>query len=381
MLRIRLIKKISAVWTIFFFSYSVYAQTPSPDSKPETRQAAKPEQKEPSKKDTSSKSVVKTDSLSILWTDKTKAYHIDDFITITIKEPIDTVLKLYGRDKIMLWLDGIPFPNLTVWRANSCKHKLTFCLIRDTVVNSSWDHFYKYGERGCFLKYSRLVQVQIGTIDKCITPVSKPIVIYTSECWMLWIGYLFIIGLICFLYWLVFKKHILQDGLPFADNVQLVDQYSTESANEVLRSALPYSLARTQLMFWLFLVSAGILFIWLNTDTLVEVTTSVATLIGISGGTSILSKIIESRPLTEPKITADQFKSGQYSEGFPTDILSDNKSISIARVQMFVFTIIIGLYFCWYVIYYMQMPNFSSGLLLLLGVSSSTYAGVKFSEK
>jgi hypothetical protein len=304
-------------------------------------------------------------------------YSIDDYLVVHFKENIDSLIR-FKYDSILLWIDSIPFPDLKIWRSNSCSNSLIFHLLRDTADNSSWNYLYSFSNRGCFKAYKD-VSVQIGTYKSCIASGTKRIHLYIRECWMMIVGYLFIVALICFAYWLVKQEYILRDTSMVEDTVQLVKKYSDPpNPNEVLKQDLPFSVSKTQLLFWTFLVSIGFVFIWLNTDDLAAITTSTALLLGISGGTSVLSKLIENKPA--PRLSAAQFKEIPRTQNFFKDILSSDIGFSPARVQMVTFTAFIGFYFGWYVVYYLKLPDFSQGILLLLGVSNLTYAGIKLSE-
>jgi hypothetical protein len=68
------------------------------------------------------------------------------------------------------------------------------------------------------------------------------------------------------------------------------------------------------------------------------------------------------------------------SEGFFKDLLKDGSDYSFHRVQIFVWTIVLGVVFIWSVYRKMSMPDFDASLLTLMGISSGTYVGFKFPE-
>ncbi|HXN74444.1 MAG TPA: hypothetical protein VN861_17990 [Candidatus Acidoferrales bacterium] len=68
------------------------------------------------------------------------------------------------------------------------------------------------------------------------------------------------------------------------------------------------------------------------------------------------------------------------SEGFVKDLLKDGSDYSFHRVQIFVWTIVLGAVFIWSVYRKMTMPEFDASLLTLMGISSGTYVGFKFPE-
>lgn len=73
--------------------------------------------------------------------------------------------------------------------------------------------------------------------------------------------------------------------------------------------------------------------------------------------------------------------SAGVSAGFLRDILSDSSGYSFHRFQIFAWTIVLGVIFVSSVYYGLTMPEFSTTLLGLMGISSGTYIGFKFPEQ
>jgi len=205
----------------------------------------------------------------------------------------------------------------------------------------------------------------------------------------------------------------------------------------------PYNLGRTQMAFWFFLVYASYLMIWLITDALDTITPSLLGLMGISAGTALSEAMIDSgkdvaktgqlQDLTAEKQTLDQSipelqtqldslsakdqmtpedifnrdtvskqlqdnrtrlaqvsqqiqaltppASAVVSTSFLRDILSDSSGYSFHRFQIFAWTIVLGVIFVSSVYNRLSMPEFSTTLLGLMGISSGTYIGFKFPEQ
>lgn len=72
---------------------------------------------------------------------------------------------------------------------------------------------------------------------------------------------------------------------------------------------------------------------------------------------------------------------GHQSNGFWNDILNDNESAAFHRIQMFVWTLILGGIFVYSVWKSLSMPEFSETLLALQGISAGTYLGFKLPGK
>lgn len=69
------------------------------------------------------------------------------------------------------------------------------------------------------------------------------------------------------------------------------------------------------------------------------------------------------------------------SEGFLRDILTDSNGISFHRFQILVWTLVMVAIFCTEVYSDLLMPEFSTSLLALMGISSGTYLGFKIPEQ
>jgi hypothetical protein len=198
-------------------------------------------------------------------------------------------------------------------------------------------------------------------------------------------------------------------------------------------SKVQYSLGRFQMAFWFSLVLASFLFIWLITDAYDIITPSVLALIGISVGTSLSSAVIDNSKREELlKITKDSMQKQvqlttditslnaqisaapanklelekeknekqaeinqlnslinsnveslkpKASRGFFKDLLSDANGMSFHRLQMFVWTCVLGIIFIYSVWYRLSMPEFSATLLALQGLTAGTFLGFKIPEK
>jgi len=204
----------------------------------------------------------------------------------------------------------------------------------------------------------------------------------------------------------------------------------------------PYNLGRAQMAFWFLLIYVSYLVIWLITGALDTITASLLGLMGISAGTALSEALIDSgkdsakenqqqdltgekqsleqgipeleaqiaavntRAALTPDDTANRDSlnkqlqdrrarlaqisqqiqlltpstSAHTSKGFLNDILSDSSGYSFHRFQIFAWTIVLGIIFLSSVFNNLTMPEFSTTLLGLMGISSGTYIGFKFPE-
>jgi len=189
----------------------------------------------------------------------------------------------------------------------------------------------------------------------------------------------------------------------------------------------PWSLARCQMAFWLFLVTTSFLFIWLVTGSVDTITDGVLGLMGIGSGTALGSALIDAADDKSEKISkckqqlekltaelADidnnlvnnpnnrmlkirkteteselqlltqqlvNLRTPAISKGFFIDIVSGPSGVTLHRFQMLIWTAILGIVFVFSVWKRLSMPEFGAMLLALQGISAGTYLGFKIPEK
>ena len=132
-----------------------------------------------------------------------------------------------------------------------------------------------------------------------------------------------------------------------------------------------FSLGRVQMAFWFVLVVLAFLFIWLTTGDTPALSTSTLALLGIGSGTALGGAVIDDSN-NEPAST---------SEGFLKDLLTNADGYGFHRVQMLIWTVVLGVTFVTAVMATLSMPVFDNTLLVLMGISSGTYLGFKFTEQ
>lgn len=165
----------------------------------------------------------------------------------------------------------------------------------------------------------------------------------------------------------------------------------------------PYSLGRVQMAWWFFLVLAGFVAIDLVSGDGNSITPSLLALMGISAGTALGSAALDATGATraevvaqiktteaalqatpnDPALLAELAKlkkrlTGFGSENWLYDILKDQSgAVALHRLQIVVWTIVLGVIFIARVAVELTMPEFSSTLLALMGISGGTYIGFK----
>jgi hypothetical protein len=132
----------------------------------------------------------------------------------------------------------------------------------------------------------------------------------------------------------------------------------------------PFSLSLSQMFFWFIVVTSSFMYIWIITGEFPLIFGSTLTLLSVSSFTTVGSRIVSLTAKKKGGVTP-------ISSSFLNDILQDDFGYSVHRVQMFVWTIIVGLIFISSVIELQQIPQLHTGLLTLMGVSSGAYVGLK----
>ncbi len=241
------------------------------------------------------------------------------------------------------------------------------------------------------------------------------------------IALLVVLATLTLFLWLARKTNIIREPGPRPGGGQLK----------------PYNLGRTQMAFWFFLVYVSYLVIWLITNSLDTITASLLGLMGISAGTALSEALIDSEkhstkskqlqvltaeqetleqtiveiqskltalgtaPPTTPEEMTMRYElskqlvesrtrlnqvgqqltaitpaaSSNVSVSFQRDLLTDAGGYSFHRFQIFAWTIVLGIIFVSSVYNNLAMPEFSTTLLGLMGISSGTYIGFKFPEQ
>ena len=264
------------------------------------------------------------------------------------------------------------------------------------------------------------ISVSVGLVNESAEESVARINLIRIRKTMFWIC---LFGLLAYLFGLVIlaqKSNILRDGGIDATSIGI-----PMSLNSTI-----YSLGKVQMAFWFSLVVAAFLFIWLITGAMDIITSSTLVLIGISGTTALSAVVIgdskgqdlvnataalmEERTrlnvdiagitpavvAANPAVTATLTEktarlaavnstittntaslATNISRGFMTDILSDANGVSFHRLQMLVWTLVLGVLFVYSVWARLSMPEFSATLLALQGITAGTYLGFKIPEK
>lgn len=263
--------------------------------------------------------------------------------------------------------------------------------------------------------FSRNVTVAVGFEDGWMLASggSVELTLIRTD-WVFWVFlslFFFAVGLF---FYLAVRSEILRDPGP-------------EPPGGARRT---FSLGRSQMAFWFFIVLAAYLLIWIMTGDHDTLSSSALALFGISSATALgavaidaskgadaqsqLQALQQEKASLNDRVTQINAKEAQAgdddkrelaekkarlstvdasitqlsastaamkSETFWRDILTDKNGISLHRFQIVVWTVVLGLIFCISVYDTLGMPEFSGTLLALMGISNGTYIGFKFPEQ
>jgi len=143
----------------------------------------------------------------------------------------------------------------------------------------------------------------------------------------------------------------------------------------------PYSLSRVQLAWWMgFVLCAFVALVFAKNNPNFSVPTfsdGILIVMGISSATSIAATVTDVSDQSNNPLSRHQNSEGN---GFFLDILSDKDGTSVPRLQTVLFNIIFAVWFFLKVWNDGTIPDLEPNTLVLLGLSSGTYATLKTTE-
>jgi len=336
-------------------------------------------------------------------------------------EAVSTQLKeTGGESKFTLVLDHVRMANLPVTVSEIAGQQeiiLTFQLIRrseDDDNRKAWDALL--GKQHGGYEFTIPVALAVGGQPAWEVPSAPPAKLHLANNTSVWMTFAAGITIFLVVYsYLVKHPSVLRD-----------------------RSNGYYSLGKSQMVFWGLLVILTFAGLWLLTGKMEAIPPGVLALIGISAATSLGSKTIgdskklqtqspspggsanspkeetsggdktQSAPSSsgsapsepENKSRMDESKQAQVtpgfydytrdagigmsahqSAGFWQDICDDGNGMSFHRLQVVMWTLVLGVIFLDAVGEAISMPEFPKELLALQGMSNGTYLGFKIPEK
>jgi len=145
------------------------------------------------------------------------------------------------------------------------------------------------------------------------------------------------------------------------------------------RKTAPFSLALVQMGFWYVIVVFSMLFLWVVTGSYVPIPPTVLGIVGISTLTGLVAGATDKRKIERAAAIADQegVDTKRHTSFFRDLITDATGNWSLQRVQILVWNLLFGAYYCYQVYRMLTMPDIDESMLVLMGLSSSAYIGGK----
>ncbi len=369
---------------------------------------------------------------------------LGDWIRLQVKNLDALLQKTTVQKPLSLYINGLELPGLEpVFGGGDPKGEayVRFHLERTDASAAHWSELL--GKPGAMIRNVQ-VSVGVAGCGAGCTDMAVPksfdlIVIRLGGIAL----FLLLVLLVAGLLWKYGKSDMLRDSVPSPPALPVTGE--VEAQVPIPPTNRPFSLGRCQMAFWFFLVVTAFFFIWLVTGNLSSLTPSVLILIGISAATGLGAVAIDANkrgadvaqrdqlvddqarlqaatatlaaaaqapappapnvapagalalpvPPIQAHLAATQADlaaltakaalwrplRSQRHVRFLTDVLSDENGVSFHRLQIFVWTIVLGIVFVAKVAVTLTMPDFDNQLLALMGISGGTYLGFKLPEK
>jgi hypothetical protein len=333
---------------------------------------------------------------------------LGEAITLRVSNLQQVLDDAQGCANVVLFVDGLPLHGLTPDRCDPDSGHIGFVLKRNPENRDAWIQIL-----GRPTAFERPVQVTVGSSATRSYPRLNNDV--TLQLRQVPRAELALFGVIAV------AVLVLVIGLGMRTSL-LRDVHGDPGRKRTLR---PYSLGRTQQAFWFVLAVLAYVFVWLVTDELDSLSQSTLLLIAISSGTALASEAFSRSQVEKLQTQLSQLKSerakaderheevskagesaaavrastdrladiderievtqtaiaGQDTQGFLRDLVRDPNGVSLQRLQIMVWTVVLGFIFLDEVYSHLTMPEFSATLLTLMGISSGTYLAGKSTEQ
>jgi len=179
-------------------------------------------------------------------------------------------------------------------------------------------------------------------------------------------------------FWLIFA--VLMIAVIYFDrNYCMLRDMTTANKHQ------PYSWSRVQLAWWSVIILSCFVTVIIIRGTAPTLDISTVILLGISAATTATANAIDISDAEKYDRIRHQ---NDFGKNFFLDILSDSTGVSVHRFQTVVFNCVFGI---WFIDAFLQnlskgveinsiIPPIANNNLILLGVSSATYAALKATE-
>ena len=275
-----------------------------------------------------------------------------DTLYITVENLQLLLPDTINNNPILLYINGNKIEGILPIFRKKNDNPLIYVLERNEASNDAWNKIFRQTD---ILRKNVVVTVGLKN-GKQVAQSNRSIIFILRSTYVAVATGAIVLLIVVVSIYLAMKKDLLKDD-----------------SNAAVKT---YSLSRTQLFFWTSIIVLSYIFIWFVCDDMNSIDTTALVLLGISAGTAAAAKMIDTKDLENK----DENMKDKNSQGFWNDLLSDGKSSSMHRYQIILFTIVIGMFYVVNVLENYKMPVLSETVLILMGISSATYATLKTVE-
>lgn len=353
---------------------SAWAQTPAP-ALPDTARAPRPAAVAPAP--AADWQHVRVLSVQALSSHRRDTLQLGDHVMLQVWGLRDA-LQHYGRKpaELRLFIGDVVLP-LKPEEVDTLRSRDTatvrFLLKRDVTTEPTWQLFYQVWQR---LSYAAQFGIGFdnGQLGEAFPRDAQTIHLELVRRRDLVFGLLAVGGILGLLLYLGLRSNLLRsdtvrgtlDAETLASSDLISDNYRT----------IPFSLAKVQLAFWTFLIISAYLLCYMVTGELPDLPASLLGLLGISLGSTVVSRSLSNSQLaSNGPLTVNA-----ASLGFWRDILAEQSRFSLPRIQFLLFNLLVGFYFVRYVWKLWAMPDLDANLLALVSVSAGGFLVGKSQE-
>ena len=183
-----------------------------------------------------------------------------------------------------------------------------------------------------------------------------------------WLCYSIILALLLFIVWALSNRTCLLRNTVFDRD----SFHALKAAADKPNAKESFSWGRVQFAFWTIIIIGSAIYVWIFKCGCSGATVSMTLdpvnlgLLGVSIATTAIGKVIDGSQQDQPTADTVAAQQNHPSNGFLTDILSDDNGISIHRLQNVLWTAVVGYIYVSHVFEKCEMPdhNVISGTMI-----------------
>jgi hypothetical protein len=220
-------------------------------------------------------------------TDRSGQFALFHTVKIYVENLDKWVKPDHDPSRFVINIDGVPFNGLPASYITDTdgKAKLQYDLKRKDENKDAWNTVLSRRRDNLFWRTVPVTVQQDGTPVQGSAPVTLTVI---NRFWF-WIFVVSFLAALALFTYMAYKSDVIRD----------TGAQPTGLNKKGKPNRKPYSLARTQMAFWFFIVIISYVFIWMVTSDLTNLTPAVLGLIGISAATGLSAAIVDSNKQSE----------------------------------------------------------------------------------